>query len=207
MDPERRREPLTREQARRRRARQVQRRRLVLVVCLLGLIILIVGLVVGLSGSDEKTTETTGMTGSSGGVSAPELMSATYKAQLSGDQSVPSVTTVAAGTLILDYDADEETLSFVLEITSAITNPSSVTIYEGSPGTAGAAVATLFAGPAKEGRFRGVLAEGFVEVGNLTGSLLGQTIPDLVKLVSTGATYVSVGNTSHPVDAIRGQIQ
>ncbi len=220
MEPESRTDPLARERARKRRAQQIQRRRLVLAACLLGLIVLIVGLAVGLSGPDEQTVAT-GIGENEGTTidgdipddgetvdqtSTTELTSTVFTATLTGDQSVPPVETLATATLVLQYDADEETLSYVVDVTSMITNPSSAIIYEGAPGESGAAIVTLFGGPTEEGEWTGELAEGFVEEEDLTGSLIGATIPDLVTLLASGDTYVSIGNKSHPVDAIRGQI-
>ena len=101
MEPQDRTDPLARERARKRRAKQVQRRRLVAVACLLGLIILIVGLIVGLSGDDEtgttsttestETTSTTESTETTDGetTTTGEITSTTFSAELTGDQSVP----------------------------------------------------------------------------------------------------------------------
>jgi hypothetical protein len=219
MEPQDRTDPLARERARKRRAKQVQRRRLVAVGCLLGLIILIVALVVGLSGDDQtgttsttestETTSTTESTETTDGetTSTGEITSTTFSAELTGDQSLPPVATEARATLTLGYDADAETLTYVLDVVSALTNPSSATIYEGSAGTSGAAIVTLFPGPTATGSFTGVLAEGFIEEADLIGSLQGQTLADLVALLESGGTYVSIGNESHPIDAIRGQIE
>ncbi len=222
MEPENRTDPQARARARERRAKQIQRRRLVAVIGLLALIILIVVLVVALSGGDDTsttsttestdstdTTNTTETTDTTQGGSPPtsELTSSLFAAELTGDQSVPAVQTAAAATLDLEYDADKDTLTFVLDVTSMLTNPSVASIYEGAPGTSGAAIVTLFPGPAEIGEYTGVLAEGFIEEGDLIGSLQGQTINDLVALISSGNTYVSIGNESHPIDAIRGQIE
>jgi len=210
-------DPLARERARKRRAQQIQRRRLVALILLLALIILIVGLAVGLSGGDDateppsdettETTEPTDTTFAEEDTSTTELTSTVFTAELTGDQSVPSVDTLATATLTLQYDSDENTLSFVLDVVSMITNPSVASIYEGEPGSEGAAIVTLFAGPTETGEFEGVLAEGFIEEDDLIGSLQGQSIEDLVALMATGGTYCSLGNESHPVDAIRGQIE
>ncbi len=52
----------------------------------------------------------------------------------------------------------------------------------------------------------GVLAEGLILDEDLIGPLRGGTIADLITLIKSGNAYVSLGNKSHPVDAIRGQI-
>lgn len=217
MEPDSRRDPLARERARQRRAKQVRRRRLALLACLVGLIVLVVGLAIGLSGDDgtavvgtSSTTEPEGTTETTEGgetTSTTEPTSATYTAELTGDQSVPPVETQARAELNLMYDKNEGTLSFVLEVTSMITRPNLAAIYEGAPGTSGSAVVTLFAGPEEGTTFEGVLAEGFIDKEDLVGTLQGAELTDLVALLASGNTYVSIGNASHPVDAIRGQIE
>lgn len=192
---------MARERARRRRAEQVQRRRLVLGVCVLGLVVLIVALAIGLSGGGGTAVSTTS-TQSTG----TSLAAATYTADLTGADSVPAVKTEATGSLTLTYDPDAATFTFVLE-TNGLTNPGVATIYEGAAGSTGAAVLTLFDGPAKSGLFSGELAQGSIEAAKLTGTLTGKTIGDLIALIEAGNAYVSVGNTSHPIDAIRGQIK
>lgn len=205
MQPEIQGDPAARERARQRRAEQIQRRRLALGISVLALLVLILILVLSCPGGEEASTTTT---------SEPEsttdqtLVSATYTAELTGDQSVPSVQTTAAATLTLTYDAETEKLSFSLDVdaTNGITNPSVATIYEGTSGTSGTPVYMLFAGPQRDGLFTGNLAEGEIFDEDLVGPLRDGTIADLIALIEAGNAYVSIGNTSHPIDAIRGQI-
>jgi hypothetical protein len=185
------------------RAERVQRRRLALGIVALGVIVLIVALVIGLSGDDEVAVTTTESTGE--GV----IPSGTYTATLTGADSVPSVQTSAQAAFTLTYDAETDKLSFVLEITKKLTTPIVASIYQGAPGTDGDAVYTLWiAEEPNEGTFLpGLLAEGTVVEMDLIGPLQGGTLADLIELIEEGSAYVSVGNKSHPVDAIRGQIE
>lgn len=197
-------DPLARERARKRRAEQIRRRRMVLAAALLALIVLIVALAVGLSGGDDATTTT--LEPGEGETTSTTLGAAQFTASLSGADSVPPVETASTGDLVMDYDPVALTLTFSLNL-SGLTNPSSAAIYEGAPGTSGTAVYVLFAGPTETtSGFDGELAGGTIEPGKLTGSLVGGTIGDLIALIQAGNAYVSVGNTSHPVDAIRGPI-
>lgn len=203
MQPEMKSDPVEQERARRRqqRAEQVQRRRVAFGIVALGLIILAVALAVGLSGDDEAVVATTDTTE---GV----IQSGTYSALLTGAESVPAVNTVAEGTLDLVYDAEDEKLTFSLKITKKLTNPTVASIYQGTPGDSGDAVYTLFvADDPNAGTYQGTLAEGTVVAMDLIGPLSGGTIKDLLALIEDGEAYVSVGNKSHPVDAIRGQIE
>ena len=120
---------------------------------------------------------------------------------------MPPVQTGSTGKLTLTYDPTALTLKFTLTV-DGLSKPSNAAIYEGPAGATGTAVYVLFAGPAKTGTsFKGELASGTVEAGKLTGSLAGGTMGDLVALIQAGNAYVSVGNASHPVDAIRGPIK
>jgi CHRD domain len=203
MEPESR-EPLDRERARKRRAEQIQRRRVVLAVFVLALIVLIVVLLIAFAGGSEEG-QATSSTESEESTSTT-LAAATYSAFLTGADSVPAVKTEATAAVTLTYDPETKALTYTLEI-NGLTSPSSAAIYEGAAGTNGTAVVTLFAGPTEEGKFSGVLAEGSIEDTDLTGPLAGKTIGDLIALIKEGSAYASVGNKSHPVDAIRGLLR
>ena len=188
--------------ARRQRVAQVQRRRLVLLAVVVVVIVVIVALAARSCGNGGTpgsfTTESTGAVAASAG----------YSADLTGALSAPGVDTQATAVLTLDYDSAAQKMAFTLEVTHQISNPQLATIYEGLPGEHGEAVCTLFAGPAKEGDFSGMLEEGTIVKDDLTGSLQGGgTVADLVALINEGKAYVSISNVSHPVDAIRGPIK
>jgi len=178
---------------------------LVLGVFVLALILLIVILIVVLSG-DSGTGSGATSTVPPSETTSTSLTAASFSAQLTGDQSVPSVTTNAKANFEATFDPETSVLSFSLEL-FGLTNPSVAKIYEGTPGTTGIPVYTLFAGPTVEGLYSGVISDGIVDETGLTGSLIGMTVGDLVAMMAAGDAYVSVGNTSHPEDAIRGQIE
>ncbi len=201
MQPEM--DPVARERARRRQKRQeqIQRRRMALGVGVLAVIVVVVILIVALSGGDN-----TPITSSSSTTSMP-LESASYAAELTGDQSVPAVTTQASATFAMEYISDTKELSWRLEITKALTNPTLAAIYEGKAGVSGAAVYMLYvAGEGEEGSKVGLLEEGVINEDDLIGPLQGGTMADLIQLIRDGNAYVSIGNKSHPTDAIRGEI-
>jgi len=89
MQPEVQRDPTDRERARRRRAELVHRRRMALGIGVLALLVLVLVLVLACPGGGEKKTTTT--TTEAGGGPDVTLVSATYTAELTGDQSVPPV--------------------------------------------------------------------------------------------------------------------
>jgi CHRD domain len=195
------RELTPRELHRQRRKEQVQRRRLVAGLCLLGLIIIIIVLVATCSGGsgDDSTTTTSGETTST------TLGAAGYEAVLTGADAVPVVETNGSGTFLMTYDPEKEQLTYTLQV-DELDNPSIANIYQGSEGEAGTAIYTLFGGPAADAGYSGILSDGTIKEDDLTGPLAGKTIGDLIALIKDGQAYVSVGTTDHPVDAIRGQI-
>jgi CHRD domain len=203
MSNDNRRDLTPRELHRQHRKEQIQRRRLVAALVLIGLLIIIIVLVVTCGGSGDEGTTTT--TTSEGETTSTTLGAATFMADLSGDNSVPAVETNATGTLEMTYDPDASELSYTLTV-EELTAPSVAAIYEGAEGESGTAVYTLFAGPAESGDYSGVLAQGTINESELTGSLEGGTVADLIALINDGKAYVSVGTTQTPVDRIRGQI-
>jgi hypothetical protein len=201
MQPVDDRERAIRAHARRQRAAQVQRRRLVLLAVVVVVVVVIVALAARSCEGDGTTSSSTTETTGSGSASS------SYSADLTGEDSVPAVDTQATAVLTLDYDSAAKEMTFTLEVTSKISAPSAATIYQGKTGEYGTAVYTLFAGPAKEGDFTGVLAEGSIVEDDLIGPLEGKTVAALVALIEEGNAYVSIGNDRHPVDAIRGPIK
>jgi hypothetical protein len=208
-------EPLTRQRARDRRARQIRRRRVLLGACVLLLIILIVGLAVGLRGRGKSSVTTTTTTASNGRsttststtkTSTNGGAAQTFTADLTGAAEVPPVSTAATGSATLTYDPDDGTLGFVISV-SGLTNPSVARIHEGKAGSAGAVVLTLFSGPTKTGVYSGELGSGSVKASALAGALKGKSLADLVALIKAANAYISVGTTSHPNGAIRGQLK
>lgn len=132
------------------------------------------------------------------------LCTATYTAELTGDYE-----TVGKGQalLTLHYDADFDTLSYVLEITTSLGSPSVAAICQGSPDESGATVFTLYAGPTVAGNFTGMLAQGYINASDLTGPLQGEGLADLAVLLESGEAYATIGTTTIPVDAVRAQLQ
>jgi hypothetical protein len=202
MQPEMDRDAVARERARRRqiRAEQVQRRRMAFGIILLALVVLVIALVIGLSGRGG------GSPSSSTTSSTAALESGNYSAVLTGDKAVPKVNTQATGEFVLTYDSENQELSYSLDITHQLTKPTTVAIYQGQPGTSGQVVYNLpITATDTNGVFQGTLSEGTIDEADLTGPLAGQTITDLIALITNGDAYISVGNPTH-LEAIRGPI-
>ena len=127
-------------------------------------------------------------------------------AHLSGSNEVPPVETAAQGEVQFRANADGSELSFKL-IVANIENVVAAHIHSGEPGVNGPVVVLLFGGPTTSGRTEGVLAEGTITAGDLTGPLAGMTIADLRDLINSGGAYVNVHSDAHPGGEIRGQLR
>jgi len=127
-----------------------------------------------------------------------------FKADLNGNQEVPPVKTDAVGDFKLTIY--KRSLSFELNV-SGLMNPTGAHIHKGKRGENGPPVAGLFGGPAKEGAFSGILAEGSITEESLLGELQGKTVADLVRLLKSGNAYVNIHTGTFPEGEIRGQIE
>jgi hypothetical protein len=136
---------------------------------------------------------------------------------LSGDEEVPTRSTLARGAAVFQLSPDGSELSYRL-IASNIENVIASHIHIGPLGENGPVVAFLF-GPVApgEGRTDGVLATGTITASNLTGPLAGQPMSALVDALESGNAYVNVhtndgvdptntGPGDFPGGEIRGQI-
>ncbi len=187
-----------REQARRLRARQIRRRRLTLLAVVLAVVVLVVVI------ATRPGPQTSPPSGPAGGQTT--VASRMYTASLTGDQNVPAVQTASTGSLTLRVGPDGTKLDFVLKV-DGLTNTSIARIFDGGPGEIGQPVLVLYDGPVISGPLVGTVAEGTVDAADLTGGLAGKGIADLLSLIESGSAYVSVGNSSYPDGAIRGQIK
>lgn len=128
-----------------------------------------------------------------------------FKAHLSGDEEVPAVMTNATGQTIFKLSKDGSELHYKL-IVANIENVAAAHIHAAPSGQNGGVVAFLYGDGLITGRTNGILAEGVITADDLIGSLSGQSLEDLVDLMSSGGTYVNVHTSQKPGGEIRGQI-
>ena len=128
-----------------------------------------------------------------------------FKATLSGSQSVPAVKTVAKGDATLTLSKDGKVLSYMVTV-SGIENVTAAHIHLGKKGKNGPPVA-LITNDKKTGKFSGTLAEGTITEKELMGSLMGKSVKDLVEQIKKGNAYVNVHTDKYPDGEIRGQIK
>lgn len=129
-----------------------------------------------------------------------------FKARLGGNESVPAVKTKAKGDAEFKLSKDGKSLHYKLKV-SNINNVNAAHIHKGKKGQNGPVVAGLFAGPKKEGNFKGTLSEGTITEKELMGELEGKTVDTLVQLIKSGDLFVNVHTDTYPDGEIRGQIK
>jgi len=133
-------------------------------------------------------------------------------------------TSEAVGNAVFHLSDDGLTLSYKL-IVANIDNVFMAHIHRAPAGTNGGIVVWLFpsttpgvTAPLGGGRIQGVIAEGTITAANLTGSLAGHPLSDLLALLETGGAYVNAhtndgvgavntGPGDFPGGEIRGQVE
>jgi hypothetical protein len=130
----------------------------------------------------------------------------TYRAQLSGKNEIPALSTPTSGTFVLTVAPDGSSVHYVLKLTD-ITNVTVARLRQGKAGATGPTILTVYGGPTKSGVFSGTLTQGSFAAGKMEGALKGKTIADFVALVKAGAVYLNVGTSAHPKGEIRGQLE
>jgi YHS domain-containing protein len=127
------------------------------------------------------------------------------RAFMTGDQASPAVDSAGLGYAIFTLNADQTACHFKV-VVADLSDITAAHIHVGKMGVEGPPVVNLFTGPAKTGRFDGVLGEGDFDATDLMGPLQGKTMKDLLTLARQRGLYVNVHTTAHPEGEIRGQI-
>jgi hypothetical protein len=163
---------------------------------------------------DRQTTFTAPVLESASSIAANGQNAAV---RLSGEETVPAVSTRARGTAIFHLSADGTALAYKL-LVARIENVVQAHIHVGAAGTNGPVGVFLFGLVAPGGgRVHGPIAEGTLTAADFTGPLAGMSMADLVAQMQAGNTYVNVhtddgvdpantGPGDFPGGEIRGQI-
>ena len=143
-----------------------------------------------------------------------------YKTHLTGEANLPDpITTPASGDLTLTVSADRRSIHYVVTVND-IVNPAAADLHLGPASANGPLVVKLFptgSAAAKKGAFSGVLAQGTIDAGDLTGPLAGSKLDELLDEIQAGDTYCNVhtndgvdppnsGPGDYRLGEIRGQI-
>jgi hypothetical protein len=128
-----------------------------------------------------------------------------FKAILSGSESIPVVETIAKGDASFTLIKDEKALSYYVTV-SDIENVTAAHIHLGKKGENGPPVAVI-TNDRKAGKFSGTLAEGTITKKELMGPMMGKSVEDLFKQIKKGNAYLNVHTDKYPNGEIRGQIK
>jgi hypothetical protein len=133
-----------------------------------------------------------------------------FRADLSGADQVPPVTSSASGHAEFRVSEDALSIDYDLHVAN-IENVTMAHIHLAPAGQSGPVVAWLYPpGPPPEpipGRSDGRLATGTITADELRGPLEGQPLDELVEAIRRGEAYVNVHTQAHPPGEIRGQIR
>ena len=126
-------------------------------------------------------------------------------ATLSGDQVVPPVTTDATGHATFKHP-DSTTMNYKVNITG-ITRPSGIGLHEGKIGINGELIVELMRHANNQTTDAGLTITGSFTASDLLGQMHGKTILDLVAIMKSDDTYISVDTQKYPNGEIRGQLE
>jgi CHRD domain-containing protein len=132
-------------------------------------------------------------------------VSAKKIATLSGDQVVPPVTTDATGHATFKHP-DSTTMNYKVNITG-ITHPTGIGLHEGKIGSNGELIVDLTKHAKNQTTAAGLTITGSFTASDLLGQMHGKTILDLVTVMKSDDTYISVDTQKHPNGEIRGQLE
>lgn len=125
-----------------------------------------------------------------------------FRADLSGENEVPSVDTEASGEFEMELDEEGESADYELSAED-IEGVTAAHIHMGSEGENGDIVVPL----ETDGLNDGEASEGTFDAGDLEGPLEGQEMSDLIELIEDGEAYVNVHTEENPDGEIRGQLE
>lgn len=134
-----------------------------------------------------------------------QLDQQTFTTQMSGNEEVPPVESLASGTAEFNLSSDGNSIGYQLKVTE-MSGITAAHIHSGNVGENGPVIVTLFGSDTPSDLINGLLSEGTISASDLEGPMEGKEISDLVSAMSNGVTYVNVHTQTNPDGEIRGQI-
>jgi hypothetical protein len=131
-----------------------------------------------------------------------------FTAKLAGSNEVPPVTSAGSGVASFQLSSDGKSMTYQVNLTN-MNNVMASHIHSAKQGQNGPVVVGLF-NPSMSGppikAVNGMLAKGTITAANMTGSMAGKQMSDLVSLIKSGGAYVNVHTTKNMNGEIRGQV-
>jgi hypothetical protein len=127
-----------------------------------------------------------------------------FKANLSGENEVPPVTSAADGKVKIKVKGD------VIKSEINVTGISDVTgahIYTGNKSENGEIIVDLLKSGNKSSADGRIIIQGEINPDDFEGSMAGKSLTDLQSAMATEGTYVNVLTSDNPDGEIRGQIK
>lgn len=128
-----------------------------------------------------------------------------FGAFLTGTEEVPAVAAPGSGAVSLAVKDDGNSIHFEVRVANT-TGITTAHLHRAPIGTNGGVVVTLIPNQPPSGLENGVIAEGIITEGNLSGALAGQPLAALIEDMKNGLIYVNVHTSSNPGGQIRGQV-
>lgn len=134
------------------------------------------------------------------------------KANLTGFQEVPAVSSFGSGTFKATIDDDAQTITYELSYGGLNSTAMAAHIHLGQRGANGGVAAFLCGGGDKPAcPTPGGTVEGTIDAADVVGpagqGILAGQLNELVRAIRAGATYVNVHSTTFPAGEIRGQVK
>ena len=129
-----------------------------------------------------------------------------FKATMTGDEEVPSVTTKATGMASFTTQNNDTSIKYKLNITG-LSDATGAHIHSGKKGENGDVIVDLLKNSKNNPTKAGMAIRGNITDSSLTGPMKGKTVGDLISAMNSGDTYTNVHTQKHPKGEIRGQIE
>ncbi|WP_051315441.1 CHRD domain-containing protein [Algoriphagus terrigena] len=140
-----------------------------------------------------------------GDENARKVNSNEFGAFLTGTEEVVPVSAPGSGAASLSVTEDGSAIQFEVRVAN-ITGITMAHLHRAPFGTNGGVVVTLIPTQAPSGLENGVVAEGIITEGDLSGFLAGKPLSALVEDMKNGLIYVNVHTATNPGGQIRGQV-
>ncbi|HSF53850.1 MAG TPA: CHRD domain-containing protein [Algoriphagus sp.] len=142
---------------------------------------------------------------SAGDENARKINSTEFGAFLTGREEVLPVNAPGSGAASLSIMDDGNSIKFEVRVANT-TGITTAHLHRAPFGTNGGVVVTLIPNQPPSGLENGVIAEGIITAGNLSGVLAGQPLSALIEDMKNGLIYVNVHTSTNPGGEIRGQV-